>query len=170
MLRNIKSPKIDISKNEWLIFDAKVYNKNDYQNYDVKILKTNFNLDRIQTLYSNLSSLNLFELYELRENYKKLNYSLTEVELQLLKLASLPLYLLLVSIFASLIMLRVKRLENSTFKIALGLFFSVIIYYVNNFFFVLGKTEKIPLLASTFLPLLIFILLNSIMITKINEK
>ena len=37
-------------------------------------------------------------------------------------------------------------------------------------FFVLGKTEKIPLLASTFLPLLIFILLNSIMITKINEK
>ena len=43
-------------------FDAKVYNKNDYQNYDVKILKTNFNLDRIQTLYSNLSSLNLFEL------------------------------------------------------------------------------------------------------------
>ncbi len=67
-------------------------------------------------------------------------------------------------------MLRVKRLENSTFKIALGLFFSVIIYYVNNFFFVLGKTEKIPLLASTFLPLLIFILLNSIMITKINEK
>ena len=170
VLRNIKSPKIDISKNEWLIFDAKVYNKNDYQNYDIKILKTNFNLDRIQTLYSNLSSLNLFELYELRENYKKLNYSLTEVELQLLKLASLPIYLLLISIFASLIMLRVKRLENSTFKIALGLFFSVIIYYVNNFFFVLGKTEKIPLLASTFLPLLIFILLNSIMITKINEK
>ncbi len=170
VIRNIKSPKIDITNNEWLIFDAKIYNKNDYTNYDTKNLKTNFNLDRIQTLYSNLSSLSLIELYELRENYKKLNYSVTEVELQLLKLISLPIYLLLICIFSSLIMLRVKRLENTTFKIALGLFFSVIIYYINNFFFVLGKTEKIPLLASIFFPILIFILINSIMISRINEK
>ena len=125
-----------------LIFDAKIYYKNDYIDYDINYLTTNFNLDRIQTLYSNLSSLSLMELYELRENYKKLNYSVTEVELQLLKLLSLPIYLLLICMFTSLIILRVKRLENKTFKITLGLFFSVIIYYINNFFLYWEKLKK----------------------------
>ena len=67
-------------------------------------------------------------------------------------------------------MLKIKRLENTTFKIALGLFFSVIIYYINNFFFVLGSSEKIPMGFSIFFPLIIFVLINSVMINKINEK
>ncbi len=170
VLRSIKSSKIDIKNKKWLIFNAKIYEKNNYKVNEFEYLNTSFDLDRIQSLYSNLSSLNIFQLYELRENYKKLNYSLTEVELQLMKLASYPIYLLLVVIFASLMMLKIKRLENTTFKIALGLFFSVIIYYVNNFFLVLGSSEKIPLETSVIIPLVIFILINGIMMNKINEK
>ena len=170
VLRNIKSPKIDITNNEWLVFNAKIFKKNNYEIQEFLKLKTNFDLDRIQSLYSNLSSLNIFQLYELRENYKKLNYSVTEVELQLLKLVSYPLYLFLITVFASLIMLRIKRLENTTYKIALGLFFSVIIYYINNFFLVLGSSEKIPLVFSVFFPLTIFVLINSIMMNKINDR
>ena len=49
-------------------------------------------MKRIQNLFSNLSSLNFFELYELRKNYKKLNYSITDVNLQILKLISYPIY------------------------------------------------------------------------------
>ena len=170
VIRNIESPKIDISKKEWEIFNAKIYIKNNYEIFDKKKITTNFDLDRIKTLYSNLSSLNIFQLYELRENYKKLNLSLTEVELQLYKLATLPLYLFLVSIFTSLIMFRAKRLENTTFKISLGLFFSVIIYYINNFFYVLGNSEKIPMSFSIFIPLLLFVLVNFAMSNNVNEK
>ena len=53
-------------------------------------MTTNFDYKRIQSLYSNLSSLNIFQLYELRENYKKLNYSLIEIDLQIIKLVSYP--------------------------------------------------------------------------------
>ena len=61
---------------------------------------------------SNLSALNIFQLYELRKNYKKLNYSITEIDLQLLKLISYPVYLLLISIFASIIMFNIKIMKN----------------------------------------------------------
>ena len=170
VISNIRSKKINISKKKWLIYDAKIYKKNNYQikkNYE---LETNFNYERIQTLYSNLSSLNLFQLYELRENYKKLNYSLTEINLQLLKLISYPINLLLMTIFSFLIMLRSKRLGNTTFQISMGLFFSVIIYYLNNFFLVMGSTEKLTTLTSVFMPLLILTVINSFMMNKINEK
>ena len=170
VIRNIQSNEIDISKKEWKILKPTIYKKNNYENKDMLYLNTNFNSERIQTLYSNLSSLNLYELYELRKNYLKLNYSITDVNLHLLKLISNPIYLLLIAIFASLIMLNIKRVKSSAFKISLGLFLSVLIYYLNNFSYILGSTEKISLLSSIFLPLLILATINGFMLYKVNEK
>ena len=170
VIRNIQSNKIDISENEWVIYDAKIFKRNQYEIVKKLNFQSNFNLERIQTLYSTLSALNIFELNELRNNYSKLNYSVTEIDLQILKLLSYPVYLLLISIFASLIMLNIKHISSTTYKISLGLFFSVIIYYLNNFSQVLGSTEKIPLVISIFVPLIIIFIINSIMIIRINEK
>lgn len=170
IIRNIKSDKIDISKNRWLIYQAKVYTNNNYKISDFLNLDTNFNYKRINSLYSNLSSLNLFELFELRLNYKKLNYSITELDLHFLKIITYPIFLVLMCLFASIMMLRIKHLSNSTFKVALGLFFSVIIYYLNNFFYVLGSTEKISVLMAIMIPLLTLTFINAVMLDKINDK
>ena len=94
VIKNIKSDKIDVSNKMWVLYDAKVYQGNNYERFKNFKIDTNFDLKRINSLYSNLSSLNLIELFELRKNYKKLNYSVTEVNLQLLKLLSLPLLVL----------------------------------------------------------------------------
>ncbi len=169
-IRNIKSDKIDILDKEWVVYNPKIFKKNNYENKEEIKLKTNFDYKRIQSLYSNLSSLNLFELYELRENYLKLNYSLTEVNLQILKLISLPLFLVLMTLFSAAIMMKTKSLKNSTIKIALGLFFSVIIYYINNFFFVLGSTEGLSIVVSIFFPMIILSITNFVLIYGINEK
>ncbi len=170
VIRNLKSEKINIQNKEWLAYNVKIYNKNNYEIKKKLKIKTNFDYKKIQTLYSNLSSLSFYQLFELRKNYKKLNYSLTEINLQFLKILSYPLYLFLVAFFSSLIMFRVKRLHNSTFKISLGLFFSVIIYYINNFFMVLGSTERISLVFAIFIPLIILTIINSLLLNRINEK
>ena len=170
VIRNIKSSRANISKNEWEIIDAKVYEKNEYSNNKLLYLKTNFDLKKIQSLFSNLSALNFVELYALKENYKSLNYSTTEVDMYLLKLISYPLYLLLIALFSSVIMLNLKQIKGTTLKILIGLFFSVIIYYLNNFSYVLGSTERIPIIFSIFIPLLILFTINFSMLYKVNEK
>ena len=170
VIKNIKSDKIDVSEKNWKIFDAKIYEKNNYSNFEIFTINTNFDLKRINSLYSNLSSLNLFGLFELRKNYKKLNYSITDVDLQILKLLSLPLFLILMCLFSSALMLRIKHLSNTTLQITLGLFVSVIIYYLNNFFNVLGSTEKIGVHLAVFSPLIILSFINFLILNKINEK
>ena len=170
VIRNIKSEKINVSLKKWIIHDAKVYEKNNYKIIEKLEIETNFDLKRINTLYSNLSSLNLFELLELRNNYKKLNYSITEVDIQLLKLITLPIFLVLMCLFSSILMLKIKHLSNTTIQISLGLFFSVIIYYLNNFFYVLGSTEKLGVVTATIIPLIILGSINLIMLNRINEK
>ena len=170
VVRNIQSEKIDTSNKLWIIYNAKIYNENNYSKQSLLELNTNFDHKRIQTLYSNLSSLNIFQILELKKNYQRLNYSVTEIDLQLLKLILYPFYLLLITVFSALIMLNIKEINSTTFKISIGLFFSVIIYYLNNFSHVLGSTERISLITATIAPLIILTIINGLMIYKINDK
>ena len=168
--RNIVSPKIDISDKNWIIYEAKVFDRNTKQKFEIVEMTTNFDYLVIQNLFSNLSSLSILELLELRKNYKSLNYSLIEIDIQLLKLISFPIYLMLMTIFSSVIMMSTKELKSSIIKISIGLFFSVIIYYLFNFFNVLGKTEKINIFISVLLPIILLTIVNSLMIRRFNEK
>ena len=168
--RNIVSPKIDISNKNWIIYDAKVFDKNKKQKFETLEIKTNFDYLLFKTLFSNLSSLSILELLELRKNYKSLNYSIIEIDIQLLKLISFPIYLCLMTILSSIIMMSTKEFKKFNFKISIGLFFSVVIYYLFNFFNVLGKTEKIDLFSSVLLPIVLLTIINSIMIRRFNEK
>ena len=169
--RNIQSHKIDIKNKLWKIHNANVYdNSGGVEKREILNFKSNFDYKKIQSLFSNLTSLSLLELFELRKNYKSLSYSTTEVDVQIQKIVSFPLYLTLMSILAAILMFNTKKFKNTTFKLAIGLFMSVIIYYMNNFFIILGNTEKIPVLISIWIPLFIILLLNSIAMIKINEK
>ena len=55
-------------------------------------MSTNSDYKRVQSLFSNLSSLSLLKIIELRKNYKKLNYSTTELDIQIQKIISYPVY------------------------------------------------------------------------------
>ena len=170
IIRNIKSQKIDISNKEWLIEDAEIYVQNNREIVKLLKFKTNFDYKLIQNLFSNMSSLSFMELIEMRKNYKKLNYSLTDIELQLFKLVTFPLYFILMFIFSAIIMMNTKTFKNKSLKIIVGLFLSVIIYYINNFFYILGTSEKISVLSSIFIPLAILTMINSLFMRNINAK
>ncbi len=170
IIRNIKSQKIDISKKEWIIKNAEIYVQNNKEMVKSLKFKTNFDYELIQNLFSNMSSLSFIELIEMRKNYKKLNYSLTEIDLQLFKLISFPIYFILMFIFSAIIMMNTKTFKSKSLKIIIGLFFSVIIYYINNFFYILGTSEKINVFSSVFIPLTILTIINLSFMRNINAK
>ena len=170
LVKSLKSDKIDIKDNEWLIYDVTIFEENLSKKKDLIKFKSNFNQKKIESLFSNLSSLSLLKLIDLRQNYKSLNYSTVDVDMQIYKIATYPLILVIMTILSSIIMLNTKKSNSKVIKIIIGLFFSVIIYYINNFFYVLGNTEKINILIASTAPLLFFALVNLILLRNINVK
>ena len=170
IIRNIKSSKIDITNKEWIVKDAEIYIQNNREIVKSLRLMTNFDYKLIQNLFSNMSSLSFTELIEMRTNYKKLNYSLTEIDLQLFKLISFPFYFILMFIFSAIIMMNTKAFKNKSIKIIIGLFLSVIIYYINNFFYILGTSEKISVVSSIIIPLTFLTIINFLFLRNINAK
>ena len=170
VLEILQSEKVDITSKKWKIFNPVILKGNSQGSLDEIVLQSNFDLQKINSLFSNLSSLSIIDLITLRKSYMSLNYSVTDINSHLLKIVSYPLYLTLITIFSAIIMFNIGYQKNTFFKITLGIFLSVIIYYINNFLSVLGTNEKIPLTLSIFLPLIILSIINFTSIIKLNEK
>ena len=170
LIESISSDRIVIKKKDWLVHDATIFKNNTSQKINLLKFKSNFDQKRIESLFSNLSSLSLIKLIDLRKNYKLLNYSTVEVDMQIYKIATYPIFLVIMTILSSIIMLNTKKSNSKTLKIIIGLFFSVVIYYINNLFNVMGSTEKIPLMISVWTPIVFLTLVNLTMLVNINEK
>ena len=170
MIEVVQSEKVDVSKLNWKVFNPKISKNNIVVKKNEIEFKSNFDLKKINSLFSNLSSLSLIDLIKLRKNYKSLNYSVIDIDSHFYRIISYPVYLTLMTIFSSIIMFNIGYQKKSIFKITLGIFISVIIYYINYFFNILGTSEKIPLILSILLPLIILSIINITSIVKLNEK
>ena len=85
VVRYVYSKKIDIRENNWHLFNPTIYEDEFTLKKDFIKIQSNFNYEKIQSLFSNLSSLSIIELFELEKNYKSINYSTTEVNIQIQK-------------------------------------------------------------------------------------
>ena len=170
ILRIIKSDKVDISSYEWTVIKPKILENDETSFQDQIKLMSNFDLKKINSLFSNLYSLSIIDLINLKKSYKSLNYSVVDLNSHLYKIIIYPVYLSLITIFAAIIMLNIGYGKNTFFTITYGIFLSVIIYYINYFFNILGTNERIPLFLSIILPLIILSIINFTSIIKLNEK
>jgi len=173
---NFKKPntiiaeKADISKKKWKLINVKIisYNgeNNKYSNYSYK---SSFDGEIIANLFANLNSLNIYELYKLSENYSKIGYSTTNVMVHLNKLYSMPIFFLLMTVLGFLIMVKFKFIKTKFFTVVIGVFVSVIVYYLNYFSSIFGANETLPISLSIWLPHLILLLVCSTAMVRLNE-
>ena len=169
--KTIQAEKIDISKKNWIIFSPKITENNILKSNIEQInYLTNFNEEKINNLFSNFSTLNLLELFNLKEDYETLGYSSDEVKIHLLKLFSTPFLYTLMTILSCVIMFNVKKNKNLFFHIILGIFISVMIYYLKFMFVSLGNTGVIPASVSIFFPIIFISLVTLMGLVRINEK
>ncbi len=169
--KNIVAYEIDVTNKDWIIKSGNLSEDNSrLKDIENMVFKTNFNANQINNLFSDLSSLNFFELNELKNDYKKLGYSITNINIHFQKLISYPFYLTIMTVFSAIVMLNVKRNKSKIFHIIMGTLFSVFIYYINYFSGLLGQNERLPEALSIWLPLLVISLFCSIGLVNINEK
>ena len=171
LVRTIQSEKIDISKKKWIIFKPIITEKNiSHKKLDDLFLITNFDENKINKLFSNISTLDLIELFELKKDYESLGYSSDEILIHLLKLFTMPIFYGVLTILSAIIMFNFKKDKSLLFHIILGILMSVLIYYMNFIFNSLGNNGRIPIYSSIFFPILVISLVSTIGLVRINEK
>ena len=170
LVKNIEAEKIDIRKTTWKALNVKIHINNITSKEKEFLIKTHFNLEKINTLFSNLSSLTMWELEKLKKDYETLGYSTLEVSAHKHKIIAYPVYLMIMTLLSGIIMLNIKVNKSKIFHLILGISLSVIIYYVQYFFNFLGENGKIPIMTSIWFPLIILLILCTVGLIRVNEK
>ena len=167
----ITAQNADISDKNWTL-NTVVVLENMAKNKKFKKIqyKSSFDGEVISNLFSNLNSMNIYQLNLLLSNYAKIGYSTTDVKVHLNRLYSLPIFYLLMTILGLLIMMKLKFIKSKFFIIIIGTIVSVFIYYINYFSSLFGSNETIPITMSIWLPHLILFLFCLIGGVKINEN
>jgi len=167
----IITKKINISSYEWILTKPTFFKDNKTTQLEEEyLIKTHFNIKKINSLFDNLSTLNFSQLLELKDDFKSLGNSTREVDIHMHKLYSLPLFISIMTVFSSMIMFYNKRNTSIIFHLLLGILFSVIVYYLSYLSYLMGENGKIPIILSTYLPIVILILITLIGSVRLNEK
>lgn len=169
-LKYIYSQEILIKDKTWNIKKGIIIENNIRKVEENIQFQSNFNSEKINTLFSNLNSLTLWELFKLRKDYISVGYSINEIDLHLQKIYSFPIYLTILTIFASVLMLNVPINKPKIFYLLIGIFVSVLIFYINHFSSLLGENNKLPVIMSVWLPHVIVSILTAIGMVRVNEK
>ena len=169
--KNIIANKVNISKKEWVLFNAIV---TELDNSSIKYEKieflTNFDLERISNLFSDLTSLTYFDLLALEDDYKAIGYSTSEINIQKHRFYSLPFLLSAMTIIATIIMIYNKFKKKILFNLFIGILISVLVYYLGSFSNLLGENGKLPLTLSVWFPVFMLLSISLIGVIKLNEK
>ena len=167
----IVSEEADIELNEWKLKNVKIfYNDGKKENLKKLLINKNFNRKKLNSIFSNLTSLNILQLIDLSKDYKKLGLSNIEIKSHLYKLYSFPILLSIMTTLGSILILNFKYNRSKFFNLSIGIILSVLIYYIIYFFNLLGTTEKTSIILSISGPMIILILLCTILLVRINEK
>ena len=171
LTKSINSDMVDVSNFLWKL-DKPIITTPDQivVNKDFLILETHFDINKIRSLFSNLTSLTLFQLHDLKKDFRELGYSTVDISLHQQKIFSFPIYLSLMTLFASIIMLNIKHNKPKVFNLITGILLSVLVYYLNFFSGTLALSEKLPVTLSIWLPLIVILMLSIIGLVRINEK
>lgn len=171
LIKIIQSEKINISKKLWKIEEPLITSKNITTKFENDVeLYTSFDKEKISSLFSNIFTLDVFSLIELKKDYDNLGYSSDEIKLLLLKLLSNPIFYSLMSVLASIVMLSLNRNKSLYYYLIVGIIVSVLIYYFNYMVSSFGKTGKLPINVAVFMPVVILTLLISTGLVTVNEK
>jgi len=167
----IISDQANIEDTEWKLEKVRIFFDNGKKEIleNLKI-NTNFNREKLNNIFSNLNSLNLIQLINLSEDYKKLGLSNLEIKSHLLKLYLFPVLVSIMVTIGSILVLSFNFIKSKFFNLSLGILSSVTIYYINYFFNLLGITQKTSIILSICSPLIILILFCFILLVRVNEK
>ena len=171
IVKTIIGKSANIQKNTWKIKNVEVHEiEKSRTNHDQILFKTNFNKEKLNNIFSNLTSLTFFQLLSMSKDYDQLGYSTLEINSHLHKLYSFPIYLMIMSLVGGILMLNIKYNKSKIVNITIGIILSVIIYYLNYFINLLGTNEKLPIIISIWLPHLILFLFCLTFLIRINEN
>ena len=169
----IVSKQANIKDFDWILSDVsviKILDEISVNKFEVYKIKSIYNHEKISNLFKNTHTLSFIELITKHEELKRKGYNKEFLFESLNKMITLPFFLVIMAALASILTMHtLKDAKNFRF-ILVGIIVCVIIFYFKDLSNALGQTNRIPLIISSWIPVVSLGIFGFIGILQINEK
>ena len=171
--RRIEADSANITSLKWVLKNITVINSDGimltepikdpfyFSMYDIK---------KIKSLYSNLDTISFWDLEHEINLLKQRGYSTREMQVKLHRSLAFPFFLLSMVLLSSVFTLGTTFKDNNWTYILLTITASVVIFFFNDFSAALGKTDKLPIELSVWMPIAIIFIFSFVGIIHANQK
>jgi len=129
-----------------------------------------YDIKKIKSLYANLDTISFWDLGKEIQLLKLRGYSTREMQVLLHRSLAFPFFLLSMLLLSSVFTLGTKFNDNNWTYVFLAIISSVIIFFFNDFSAALGKTDKLPIELSVWMPIAIIFVFSVVGIIHANQK
>jgi len=153
------------------LFDGNMYeDKKRNKKISEFQININFTITEVQNTFKNSSSVSIYDIQNQIQKIQYLGYTTDYLKIEFHKLMALPVYLLAMVILSGIMIINLGTNMSYIFYVIIGVIISVILYFLSDLSITLGKTEKINLELSVWLPIFLIMLVNFIGIIQVNAK
>ena len=173
IISRIESKRADITNYNWIIDKPIIYKFKGEVKKELKnkiILETDYNAEKIQSLLKNTDTISFLDLITEYNLLIQKGYSETTLNHKIHSYLTLPFFLFLMVILASIFTLT-PAINTQNVKLSfIAIITCVVTYYLNDLSLVLGKTNRVPMVLAIWIPILSLSLFCGIGVLQINEK
>ena len=172
-LRRIEAESANISSFNWNLKNTKIIdNQGKIISDNIKNFSyiSTYDLKKIKNLYTNLDTVSFWNIENQIKLLEERGYSTKEMESKLHRSLAYPFFLLSMVLLSGVFTLGVSFKENNLTYVIIAIITSVIIYFFNDFSLVLGKAEKLPVIVSAWMPIVIIFIFGAMGVIHANQK
>ena len=165
----IDGKKVNIIKKEWNFNNAIKISKEetvDLENY--KYL-SEINLDQLKNFFNNSNVFSIWNILEELKQIRQRGYFGQELVIMFNKYLSLPFLLFAMITLSTLFTLRTGLKFNNFIYIFFGILAGILVHFLGDLSMALGKSGKIPLVLSVWIPVIIIMSLSMFSLLRENE-
>jgi lipopolysaccharide export system permease protein len=172
-IRRIESDTVDISSKKWEIKNPRITNKDGKispDNYEIFTYYSLYDLQMIKSLYSNLDTISFWNLNNEITLLENRGYSTKGMRTMWHRALAFPFFLLSMLLLSGVFTLGMQFKESNWSYIFISIIASALIFYLNDFSAALGKTEKLPVEVSVWVPIIAIFTFSAVGLIHANQK
>jgi len=165
----IDAKNVSINETEWKINNATKISNEENENLKNYKYFSEINLKQLKNYFNNSNVFSIWNILDELKQIRQRGYVGQELVIMFNKYLSLPFLLFSMITLATIFTLRTGLKFNNFIYIFFGILAGIIVHFLGDLSMALGKSGKIPLVLSVWIPVIIIMSLSMFSLLRENE-